>query len=183
MTSYEKVKEWRKNNPEKVLEQARRYREKHPETNKKAKEKYRENNLEEIRERDRIAQDRKRKQDPEAQLIRYRKWRDKKEVELWELAGRPRAAECEICFDKVKTVFDHCHEGGHFRGWICDRCNRVLGSVKDDVKLLNAMVNYLELDKMKKPARKMEEKNIRNMQNKDDNKMVKKKMPMKKDCK
>lgn len=35
----------------------------------------------------------------------------------------------------------------------------------------------------KKPTRKMEEKNIRNMQNKDDNKMVKKKMPMKKDCK
>jgi hypothetical protein len=35
---------------------------------------------------------------------------------------------------------------------------------------------------MKKPARKMEEKNIRNMQNKDDNKMAKKKKPMKKDC-
>lgn len=34
----------------------------------------------------------------------------------------------------------------------------------------------------KKPARKMEEKNIRNMQNKDDNKMVKKKVPMKKGC-
>ncbi len=36
---------------------------------------------------------------------------------------------------------------------------------------------------MKKPARKMEEKNIRNMQNSDTKKMVKKKMPMKKDCK
>ncbi len=36
---------------------------------------------------------------------------------------------------------------------------------------------------MKKAGKKMEEKNIRNMQSKDDNKMVKKKMPMKKDCK
>lgn len=36
---------------------------------------------------------------------------------------------------------------------------------------------------MKKEGRKMEEKNIRNMQNKDEKKMVKKKMPMKKDCK
>ncbi len=36
---------------------------------------------------------------------------------------------------------------------------------------------------MKKESRKMEEKNIRNMQNKDDKKMEKKKMPMKKDCK
>lgn len=36
---------------------------------------------------------------------------------------------------------------------------------------------------MKKPAKKMEEKNIRNMDKKDDKKMVKKKATMKKDCK
>lgn len=36
---------------------------------------------------------------------------------------------------------------------------------------------------MKKESRKLEEKNIRNMQNKDDHKMVKKKMPTKKGCK
>jgi len=36
---------------------------------------------------------------------------------------------------------------------------------------------------MKKDKSRMEEKNIRNMQNKDDKKLVKKKMPMKKDCK
>lgn len=36
---------------------------------------------------------------------------------------------------------------------------------------------------MKKEGRKMEEKNIRNMQNKDSKTLVKKKMPMKKDCK
>ncbi len=35
---------------------------------------------------------------------------------------------------------------------------------------------------MKKPAKKMAEKNIRNMDTKEP-KMVKKKMPMKKDCK
>jgi hypothetical protein len=36
---------------------------------------------------------------------------------------------------------------------------------------------------MKKDKSRMEEKNIRNMDKKDDKKMVKKKMPMKKDCK
>lgn len=35
---------------------------------------------------------------------------------------------------------------------------------------------------MKKESRKMEEKSIRNMDKKDDKKMVKKKMPSKKDC-
>jgi hypothetical protein len=34
-----------------------------------------------------------------------------------------------------------------------------------------------------KEKRKMEEKTIRNMDKKDDKKLVKKKMPMKKDCK
>lgn len=149
MSNYEKVKEWRKNNPEKVLEQARRYRKKHPETNKKAKEKYRENNLDMIRERDRIAQATSRIINPEAQKIRYERWRTKKEAELWDIAGRPRADQCELCLEMVMTVFDHCHEGGHFRGWICDRCNRVLGSVKDDTELLKAMIRYLEKDRGK----------------------------------
>lgn len=36
---------------------------------------------------------------------------------------------------------------------------------------------------MKKDTKRMEEKNIRNMDKKDDKKMVKKKIPMKKDCK
>ena len=149
MSNYEKVKEWRKNNPEKVLEQARRYRAKHPDTNKKAKAKYRETNLEKIRETDRIAQARRRKADPEGQKIRYERWRNKKEAELWDIAGRPRADQCELCLESVMTVFDHCHDGGHFRGWICDRCNRVLGSVKDDTELLKAMIRYLENDRGK----------------------------------
>ncbi len=149
MSNYDKVKEWRKNNPEKVLEQARRYRAKHPESNVKAKAKYREANIEEIRERDRMAQAKRRHQDPEGQRVRYERWRTKKEAELWSIAGRPRAEVCELCFEAGMTVFDHCHDGGHFRGWICDRCNRVLGSVKDDVKLLEAMINYLEVDRGK----------------------------------
>lgn len=144
MSYYEKVKEWRKNNPEKVLEQSRRYRKKHPETGKKSQDKYRKNNIEKIRERDRLAQASRRKADPEGQRVRYERWRAKKEAKLWEIAGRPRAKQCEICLEMTITVFDHCHEKGHFRGWICDRCNRVLGCVNDNVGLLIAMINYLE---------------------------------------
>jgi len=144
MTNYDIVKEWRKKNPEKVLEQARRYRKKHPETNKKAKEKYREANLEKIREADRIAQANRRKADPDGQRIRYERWRNKREEELCNIAGRPRANRCELCLESVRTVFDHCHSSGNFRGWICDRCNRVLGCINDDIALLNAMIKYLE---------------------------------------
>ena len=154
MSKYEKVKEWRKNNPEKVLEQARRYREKHPETNKKAKEKYREANLDEIRKRDRAAQAKSRTLNPQAQRIRYERWCQNKEAKLCNIAGRPRPKKCELCSESGKIVFDHCHSKGHFRGWICDRCNRVLGCVKDDIKLLHAMINYLEVDHGKIDNRK-----------------------------
>lgn len=146
MSKYEKVKEWRKNNPEKVLEQARRYRKKHPEVNKKAKEKYREANLDEIKKRDREAQAKSRALNPQAQRIRYERWRCKKEAELWNIAGRPRAEKCELCLELGMTVFDHCHKSGKFRGWICDRCNRALGIVKDNPNLLIELALYLEKD-------------------------------------
>lgn len=145
MNNYEKVKEWRKNNPEKVLEQARRYRKKHPETNKKAKEKYRSNNLDLVRERDRKAQENSRRNNPQAQRIRYENWRARKEAKLWDLAGRPRPETCELCDgNDYPIVFDHCHKLGHFRGWLCDRCNKTLGIVKDSIDLLRKMADYLE---------------------------------------
>ena len=144
MSNYEKVKEWRKNNPEKVLEQARRYRKKHPETNKKAKEKYREANLEECRLREKEYQSRRRKSDPEAQKIRNEHFKIRREAKMWEIAGRPRADKCDICDKNEMTVFDHCHAEGHFRGWICDRCNKTLGLVYDDIVLLKKLILYLE---------------------------------------
>lgn len=144
MSNYEKVKEWRKNNPEKVLEQARRYRKRHPETNLKAKEKYREKNLADIRERDRIAQAIRRKSDPEGQKRRMENYLIRREAKRWEIAGRPRADICEVCDKNELTVFDHCHKSGRFRGWICDRCNKVLGIIKDSADLLRKLANYLE---------------------------------------
>jgi hypothetical protein len=144
MSNYEKLKEWRSKNKEKVNDQARRYRKKHPETNKKAKDKYRKNNSELIKERDKLAQRKSRSQNPEAQKIRAENYRLRQEAKKIEIAGRPRASICEICLLSGKTVFDHCHSTGFFRGWICDRCNKMLGLVKDSSFLLNKMIQYLE---------------------------------------
>lgn len=58
-------------------------------------------------------------------------------------AGRPKPGNCEICNSGDPLVFDHCHTKGHFRGWICHRCNRVLGQYKDRVGILMNMVEYL----------------------------------------
>lgn len=146
-TNYETVKDWRSRNKDKVAEQSRRYRAKHPETHVRAVVKYRKTHLEELRTKDREAA-RLRRQTPEykeAQRVRNLKYKAKLRSEQEAIAGRPCPDLCELCGgSESRIVFDHCHLKGHFRGWICDRCNRVLGSVKDDVILLGKMITYLE---------------------------------------
>lgn len=150
MADYAVVKEWRKRNPEKVAEQARRYRARHPETAEKASLKYREAHVETLRERDRIAKREYRTTDKykAAQAIRNRRYKERQRLEREKLARRPQPDCCEICKgNEYRIVWDHCHAHGHFRGWICDRCNRVLGIVKDDPKLLRTLAKYLEVER------------------------------------
>jgi hypothetical protein len=64
------------------------------------------------------------------------------------LAGRGRPAVCDICGKAGRTInFDHDHQRGHFRGWICNQDNMALGLVKDDVGVLRKMIAYLERHK------------------------------------
>ena len=62
------------------------------------------------------------------------------------LIGRPQPTCCDICGEEAQLIcFDHCHKRGHPRGWLCSRCNLVLGEVKDDRDLLRKMIAYLDL--------------------------------------
>jgi len=60
------------------------------------------------------------------------------------IAGRKKPEQCEVCgaFDTI--CFDHDHQTGNFRGWICHRCNFALGLVKDNSELLIALAKYLK---------------------------------------
>jgi hypothetical protein len=64
------------------------------------------------------------------------------------IAGRPRPNVCDLCNKPNKTnrpiQFDHCHQTGEFRGWLCRKCNSALGLVSDDIGLLLKMVEYLK---------------------------------------
>ena len=62
------------------------------------------------------------------------------------LVGEKRPEFCEACGDppgKKALAFDHCHQRGHFRGWLCVNCNRALGYVRDDVNRLRKLIAYL----------------------------------------
>lgn len=72
-----------------------------------------------------------------------KEWWKKRVLELEGIAGRKRPEKCEICSRKEVPHFDHCHKTGKFRGWICKRCNTVLGKVEDDIILLDSLKHYL----------------------------------------
>lgn len=71
-----------------------------------------------------------------------RRLRHRKQAEA---AGRQRPSVCDICRETSgKICFDHNHATGEFRGWLCDRCNRALGLVRDNAPLLRRLARYLE---------------------------------------
>jgi hypothetical protein len=49
----------------------------------------------------------------------------------------------------IRLAVDHCHNSKQVRDLLCIRCNRVLGSVKDNPELLADMISYLNRHKAK----------------------------------
>jgi hypothetical protein len=146
--STERVKAWRNkqsNIKEIRAEEASRWRAAHPEVAKEIKKRYRDRHRELILPREAEQARNRRKNDPEGQKRRNQKYAFKRSIERENLAGRKRPDLCEICGEfHLRIVFDHCHNHGHFRGWICDRCNKTLGMVKDSGILLGKLARYLE---------------------------------------
>jgi hypothetical protein len=77
-------------------------------------------------------------------------------LRLWKAADMGR---CEICSVNLHSRFvpgsekvsgsrrcnvDHCHETGHVRGLLCNRCNVVLGRMEDSTDLLRSAAAFLE---------------------------------------
>jgi hypothetical protein len=159
-TAYENTKAWRKRHPDIKAyraEESRKWRAAHPELAQEIQD----------RHKAKVGHDRIRQLNTEAarrrratpkykaqQAIRNRRSKEKQEAQRITLAGRPRPTICELCnedprfsnptFGNHKILFDHCHVKGHFRGWICDRCNKVLGLVRDNHELLLRMAAYLK---------------------------------------
>lgn len=57
---------------------------------------------------------------------------------------RELGPECEICGSKEALCADHNHATNKFRGTLCRACNTAAGLVKEDTKVLNNMIEYLE---------------------------------------
>ena|SRR5271154_3353530 len=56
---------------------------------------------------------------------------------------RPCPELCELCNKRVAICFDHDHDTGKFRGWLCYGCNNGLGLLGDNLAALFKAVGYL----------------------------------------
>lgn len=116
------MRQWNKENRDKVRAARRKYWEKNKEKHREWGMKYLNENRTEVLARGKINRQKRRE----------------------EKAGRPQSAECEICGRVCITRYDHCHVTGKFRGWLCHQCNVVLGLVKENSLVLKQMIRYLE---------------------------------------
>ena len=57
-----------------------------------------------------------------------------------------RCAICEVrqfCGGRKRLYADHDHETKKFRGFICFKCNVLLGMARDQIRILKAAIGYL----------------------------------------
>lgn len=45
---------------------------------------------------------------------------------------------------RFSLSIDHCHDTGRVRGLLCQKCNRAIGLLGDNVELLRSAIRYLE---------------------------------------
>jgi hypothetical protein len=58
---------------------------------------------------------------------------------------KPNTGTCELCGKIAKRiVLDHCHNSKKLRGWLCSKCNNLLGMSGDSVDLLKKAIEYIE---------------------------------------
>lgn len=114
LSSYEITRRWRENNPERAKESRRRYEEKH---------------------RDKICL-----------RLRARKYG----LTVEEAKALEAVTNCELCDIELTTgrgstgrCIDHNHETGKVRGVLCNSCNRMLGSSKDNPETLIRAAQHL----------------------------------------
>lgn len=127
------MREYVKNNRDAINENRRRHREK---------------NREKIRQASRLAIRDENGQITEKEKKHQERNRAQRHIDLETMAGRPRPEICDICGGppdpKRGMHFDHCHKTHRFRGWLCRKCNLMLGNAEDDPTRLRDGAAYLE---------------------------------------
>lgn len=70
-------------------------------------------------------------------------------IDEYNVMFKLQKGSCAICKNsQVKNInylcVDHSHKTNKIRGLLCHTCNRSLGLLKDDIKVLENAINYLK---------------------------------------
>lgn len=128
---------WKRENPDKVNENNRRWREKNPEKALEMRLRWEQKHAERMQN------------DPEyfaaCKAREKAKNEEQKRKRDLKRAGEVRPDNCTVCGKGgVEICWDHCHQSGKFRGWLCHPCNWILGFAEDSPELLRKLAEYLE---------------------------------------
>ena len=82
-------------------------------------------------------------------ICEYARTRRRHREKLWRKAMYPPPGFCESCGkitgeNTYDLCFDHNHETGAFRGWLCGSCNTSIGKLGDNIEGLKKALDYLE---------------------------------------
>jgi len=62
-----------------------------------------------------------------------------------DIATLPAKDDACLCGRSEKLTMDHDHVTGKFRGWLCGKCNTILGMAGDDPDVLRLLATYLDV--------------------------------------
>jgi hypothetical protein len=81
---------------------------------------------------------------------RTRNWRLKRgygiDIAEYEALLLSQKGKCAICGDgpgRHRLAVDHCHGTGLVRGILCHKCNLTIGYMRDDVAIVQRLMDYL----------------------------------------
>ena len=148
-----KMKAWREANPEKMKAAHQRWNATHKEQNAQTHREYRQKNQDRVRgwKDDWYEKHPERKKSIDRNTYFKRKYGIT--LEEYERMKQERNNKCDICGNecnktsvngkRIEPCVDHNHKTNELRGMLCSRCNRTLGLVGEEERLLTKMIAYL----------------------------------------
>jgi len=144
----ERNRKWQAEHPEKHRERNRKYYAEHPEKHRERNRKYYAEHPEKHRERNRKWQ----AEHPEKGREREYRRNYGITIEDYERRLVEQDGKCAICGEPPsvggkRLSVDHDHETGKIRALLCQRCNLVVGGLKESAAFARLVADYLEKHK------------------------------------
>jgi hypothetical protein len=145
-----KMKKYKKIYKEKIKQYQIEYREKNKDKIKKQRKKYYQRNKKEILKKQKKHREKNKKRRNTYRIKKKYNINNKQYINMLKIQNRC----CAICYNKETIInkhtgkikalsIDHDHKAGKVRGLLCSKCNKMLGTVNENIFILKNAIDYL----------------------------------------